>query len=507
MQEKYIKLGTQEVFNDQYMLAVFYVDAYDGIDILDAASEMAAESSNGSNLRVGSATKFSDAMGAIVYNVDRDKKLVWIAYPWRMFDRGGNIQNIVTFINGNILGMGELSACKLLDVWFPSAMLDMYDGPSYTIDDMRGYLGLYGVPVLGTIIKPKIGLTASEYAELCYDFWSGGGVFVKNDEPQSDQDFCQFTKMVDFVREAMDSAEKETGQRKIHSFNVSAADFDTMIERAEYVRAKMKPGSYAYLVDGITAGWTAVQTIRRRYPDVFLHFHRAGHGAFTRVENPFGMTVPVLTKLARLAGASGIHTGTAGIGKMQGSVSEDITAARLALEINSDGHFFEQNWFRIPENDSDASRVLFEDKYINPSQGWHQTVNSTQNNSYFRNHEIQQLHNKGYFDQEWRKVKRTCPIISGGLNPVLLRPFLDVMQDVDFITTMGGGVHSHPQGTKAGAKALVQALEAWKQDVTIHEYAKTHNELAVAIEFYDKHGIQAHKHNVDTASLDEQQVQ
>jgi ribulose-bisphosphate carboxylase large chain len=388
-------------------------------------------------------------------------------------------------------------------------MLDLYDGPSYTIDDMRQYLGLYNVPILGTIIKPKIGLTASEYAEVAYDFWSGGGVFVKNDEPQANQDFCEFNKMVDFIREAMDAAEKETGQRKIHSFNVSAADFDTMIERAEYVKAKMKPGSYAYLVDGITAGWTAVQTIRRRYPGVFLHFHRAGHGAFTRVENPFGMTVPVLTKLARLAGASGIHTGTAGIGKMSGSVDEDITAAKLALEINSDGHFFEQNWLRIPANDNDASRMLFEDRVIAPKQGWQQTVASYQNNEYFRNAELHNTHNKGYFEQEWRKIKRTCPIISGGLNPVLLGPFLDVMQDVDFITTMGGGVHSHPLGTKAGAKALVQALEAWKQGDTIHEYAKTHNELAVAIEFYDKNGIQAHKnHNLEqNKPLDEQQVQ
>jgi len=55
----------------------------------------------------------------------------------------------------------------------------------------------------------------------------------------------------------------------------------------------------------------AVQTLRRRYPDVFLHFHRAGHGAYTRVENSFGFTVPILSKFARLAGASGIHTGTA----------------------------------------------------------------------------------------------------------------------------------------------------------------------------------------------------
>jgi len=71
----------------------------------------------------------------------------------------------------------------------------------------------------------------------------------------------------------------------------------------------------------------AVQTLRRKYPDVFIHFHRAGHGAYTRPENPIGFTVLVLSKFARLAGASGIHTGTAGVGKMAGSPEEDVTAA------------------------------------------------------------------------------------------------------------------------------------------------------------------------------------
>jgi ribulose-bisphosphate carboxylase large chain len=88
----------------------------------------------------------------------------------------------------------------------------------------------------------------------------------------------------------------------------------------------------------------AIQTVRRRYPEVFLHFHRAGHGAYTRPENPFGFSVPVLSKFARLAGASGIHTGTAGIGKMDGSISEDVTAANEILFAKAAGHFFTQEW-------------------------------------------------------------------------------------------------------------------------------------------------------------------
>ena len=229
----------------------------------------------------------------------------------------------------------------------------------------------------------------------------------------------------------MDKVEAETGKTKMMSINISAADINLMKERAEYVMATMKPGSYGFLVDGITAGWSALQTARRLWPDVFLHFHRAGHGAMTRTENAFGYSVPFMTMLGRLCGASAMHTGTAGIGKMAGSNEEDIVAAHAALMPKSKGEFFEQDW-----------------------------------------------HN----------IKGMAPIASGGLDPILLRPYWDAVGTDDFITTMGGGAHSHPGGTEKGSMAILQAAEAAKAGISITEYAKDHEELAVAIEFYsEKH--------------------
>ncbi|MEW5956016.1 MAG: RuBisCO large subunit C-terminal-like domain-containing protein, partial [Candidatus Micrarchaeota archaeon] len=296
-QAAYVNLELKDTRNGEYMLAVFHLEPGANLNILQAAAEVAAESSTGTNFKVQTETPFSRQMNALVYQADLKRGLVWIAYPWRLFDRRGNVQNILTYVVGNVLGMKEVNALKLLDVWFPPAMLEQYDGPSYTLDDMRKYLKVHDRPILGTIVKPKMGLTSAEYAEVCYDFWVGGGDFVKNDEPQADQDFCPYDKMVAHVKQAMDKAVKKTGRKKIHSFNVSAADFDTMIKRCEIIRnAGFEPGSYAFLIDGIMAGWTAVQTLRRRYPDIFIHFHRAGHGAFTRPENKFGFTVLVLSK-------------------------------------------------------------------------------------------------------------------------------------------------------------------------------------------------------------------
>jgi ribulose-bisphosphate carboxylase large chain len=257
----------------------------------------------------------------------------------------------------------------------------------------------------------------------------------------------------------MDKAVKKTKRKKVHSFNVSSADFDTMIKRCEIVRSTgFEKGSYAFLIDGITAGWMAVQTLRRKYPDVFIHFHRAAHGAFTRPENPFGFTVLVLSKFARLAGASGIHTGTAGVGKMAGSPEEDIVAAHNILNYKDIGHFFEQSWSTVPNGDPDIVNLVRRDS----------------------------RHKEILSDDSWRGLKKCCPIISGGLNPTLLKPFIDVMGTIDFITTMGAGVHAHPKGTEAGAKALIQSCEAYSKKIEIKKYAKNHKELAEAIKFFTK---------------------
>ncbi len=456
-QAAYVNLEIPDPLNGEYLLCVFHLVPGGNLNMLQAAAEIAAESSTGTNFKVNTETPFSRVMNALVYQMDLEKELVWIAYPWRLFDRGGNIQNILTYIVGNVLGMKEIDALKLLDVWFPPSMLEQYDGPSYTIDDMRRYLDVYDRPILGTIIKPKMGLTSAEYAEVCYDFWVGGGDFVKNDEPQANQDFCPYEKMVAHVKEAMDKAVRETGHKKVHSFNVSAADFDTMIQRCEMIRnAGFEPGSYAFLIDGITAGWMALQTLRRHYPDVFIHFHRAAHGAFTRPENPIGFSVLVLSKFARLAGASGIHTGTAGVGKMKGTPEEDVVAAHNIQGLLSAGYFFEQSWSKVPDNDEDVKALVEQDIA-------HQLILE---------------------DDSWRAMKKCCPIVSGGLNPVRLKPFIDVMKNVDFITTMGSGVHAHPGSTCSGAKALVQACDAYLAGKDIKEYAKDHAELAQAIDYF-----------------------
>ena len=119
-QKAYVNFNLEEPYCGEYLLTVFRLIPGKKLNVLQAASEVAAESSTGTNFKVNTETPFSRRMNALVFDMDLKKDLVFIAYPWRLFDRVGNVQNILTYIVGNVLGMKEVSALKLLDVWFPA---------------------------------------------------------------------------------------------------------------------------------------------------------------------------------------------------------------------------------------------------------------------------------------------------------------------------------------------------------------------------------------------------
>jgi ribulose-bisphosphate carboxylase large chain len=84
---------------------------------------------------------------------------------------------------------------------------------------------------------------------------------------------------------------------------------------------------------------------------------------------------------------------------------------------------------------------------------------------------------------EWYGLKKVFPVASGGIYPAKVHANLDGY-GVDCIVQAGGGVHGHPGGTVAGARAMVQATEAWMRHIPLSEYAKDHRELEAALNFW-----------------------
>ena len=205
-----------------------------------------------------------------------------------------------------------------------------------------------------------------------------------------------------------------------------------MIKRGDYILSEFaKYGNekhVAFLIDGFVTGPAGVTTARRAFPDTFLHFHRAGHGALTSYKSPMGMDPLCYMKLARLQGASGIHVGTMGYGKMEGHGKETV----LAYMIERDecmGH---------------------------------------------------------YFNQKWYGMKPTCPIISGGMNALRLPGFFENLGHGNLINTCGGGAFGHIDSPAAGGKSLGQSYDCWKSGSDPIEFAKTHKEFARAFDSFPK---------------------
>jgi ribulose-bisphosphate carboxylase large chain len=235
---------------------------------LQAAAHFAAESSTGTNVEVSTTDDFTRGVDALVYEIDEANEIMKIAYPNDLFDRNiidgrAMIASFLTLTIGNNQGMGDIEYGKMHDFYVPPDYLKLFDGPATTIKDLWRVLGrpvIDGGFIVGTIIKPKLGLRPEPFAKACYDFWLGGD-FIKNDEPQGNQVFAPFRESVRLVNDAMIRAQDKTGQAKLFSFNITADDHHEMVARGEYI---LEPSAPTPITS--PSWWTAMSPARRRSP-------------------------------------------------------------------------------------------------------------------------------------------------------------------------------------------------------------------------------------------------
>ena len=420
---------------DRHVLVAYIMAPKTGYGFLETASHIAAESSTGTNVEVSTTDDFTKGVDALVYEINEATGLMKVAYPIELFDRNitdgrAMIVSFLTLAIGNNQGQGDVKHLKMHDFWIPRQFLRMFDGPSKDITDLWEILGRPrkdGGYIAGTIIKPKLGLRPEPFAKAAYQFWLGGD-FIKNDEPQGNQVFCPTKKVIPLVYDAMKRAMDETGQAKLFSANITADDHYEMCARADYILETFGPDAnkVAFLVDGYVGGPGMITTARRQYPDQYLHYHRAGHGAVTSPSAMRGYTAFVLAKMSRLQGASGIHVGTMGFGKMEGE-GDDKNIAYMIERDSADGP---------------------------------------------------------YFHQEWYGMKPTTPIISGGMNALRLPGFFQNLGHGNVINTAGGGSYGHIDSPAAGAISLRQSYECWKSGADPIAFAKEHKEFARAFESF-----------------------
>jgi len=270
--------------------------------------------------------------------------------------------------------------------------------------------------------------SALEHAQVGYETWMGGFDFVKDDENLSSLSFNKYDKRVELLARFRDKAESKTGNIKDAYVNITA-EVEEMKRRADLLH---EYGFRYAMVDVVIVGAAGVQTIREHLRDLgmAIHAHRAMHAAFDR--NPkHGMTMQFLAKIMRLIGVNQIHTGTA-VGKLVGDRREVQALADL-LRMK-----------RTPAVDG----ILLE--------------------------------------QEWGSIKSAFPVASGGLHPGLVPDVMDIYGN-ELVLLVSGGIHGHPKGTRAGAKASMQAIEAHMDGITLEEKAEGSIELAQALGKWGHH--------------------
>ena len=394
---------------DSDILAVFKVIPQPGVPREEAAAAVCAESSTATWTTVwtdlltdldyykGRAYAIEDVPG------DDEAFYAFVAYPMGLFEEG-SIVNVFTSLVGNVFGFKAVRSLRLEDVRFPLWFVTTCDGPPHGIQVERDKLDKYGRPLLGCTIKPKLGLSAKNYGRAVYECLRGGLDFTKDDENVNSQPFMRWRDRFEFCQEAIEKAEKETGERKGHYLNVTAPNMEEIYRRAEFAK---EIGSPIIMSDYLTIGWAAHSSLSRwcRANGMLLHVHRAMHGVIDR--NPrHGINFRVLAKLLRLLGGDHLHSGTV-VGKLEG----DRAATLGWVDLMRERYVKE-----------DRSRGLF-------------------------------------FDQPWGHMAPVMPVASGGIHVWHMPALLSIFGD-DAVFQFGGGTLGHPWGNAAGAAANRIALEA-----------------------------------------------
>jgi ribulose-bisphosphate carboxylase large chain len=214
---------------------------------------------------------------------------------------GPNLSTLLATIAGNLFELGEVTALRLLDVDLPAEYAAQYQGPAFGIEGTRRQAGVFGRPLIGTIIKPSIGLTPQQTADLVNDLCTAGIDFIKDDELIADPPYAPFDERLKAVMPVLRRHADRIGRMPMYAINISGS-IDEMLRRHDAV---LQAGGTCVMVSINWAGFAAVEHLRR-HAKLPIHGHRNGWGAFTRHPG-LGFSFAAYQKLWRLAGVDQLH--------------------------------------------------------------------------------------------------------------------------------------------------------------------------------------------------------
>ena len=302
--------------------AVYWIET--AYPLADAAAIMAGEQSTGTFVRVpGETDELRELYAARVERivelgtVDAPslrgsglpkrhtgpvvRRTAEVTLSWPLANMGTSLPNLLATVAGNLFELKPFSGLKLIDVTLPPAFLQAYLGPQFGVEGTRRLTGVTGRPVIGTILKPSVGMTPEQTAAQARMLAEAGVDFIKDDELQADGPHCPFERRMEMVLRALNDFADKTGKRPMYAANITG-EIDQMMLRHDAVAAA---GGTCVMVSLNSVGLPAM-TALRRHAQVAIHGHRNGWGMFSR-SHATGMSFIAYQKFWRLAGIDHVH--------------------------------------------------------------------------------------------------------------------------------------------------------------------------------------------------------
>jgi len=247
-----------------------------------------------------------------------------VTLSWPLDNIGASLPNLVTAIAGNLWELRQLTGLRLLDLRLPLAFASAYPGPKFGVAGTRELTGVSDRPLIGTIIKPSIGLSPTETANLVGTLCKAGIDFIKDDELQSDGAYCPFDERVRAVMRVVDDHADRTGKKVMIAFNVTG-EIDQMRRRHDLV---LSEGGTCVMASINSVGLAGMVELGR-HTQLPVHAHRNGWGALSR-HPALGWDYTAWHKIWRLAGADHMHVN--GIGNKFSETDDSVvTSAKATL--------------------------------------------------------------------------------------------------------------------------------------------------------------------------------
>ncbi len=224
-----------------------------------------------------------------------------IKISWSIENFGNNLAVLISTLQGNLYELRQFTGLKLMDIELPLSYGNHYRGPAFGIEGCRKLAAVSGRPLIGTIIKPSIGLTITETANIVKTLTEAGIDFIKDDELLSASANSPFEERVREVMKVINAWAGRTGKKVMYAFNISG-EIDEMMQRYEVI---VKHGGTCAMISINSVGLAGTKKICDQ-GQLAIHAHRNGWGMLTR--HPLlGIAFKAYQKIWRLTGVDQLH--------------------------------------------------------------------------------------------------------------------------------------------------------------------------------------------------------